>query len=173
MQNLECHPCFSESAHSSYGRIHLPVARLCNLGCRYCERSMGGPSYHSYRPAVCDRLVSPGEALELVEKYSRDHRLRVIGIAGPGEPLFNHETFETLELVGSAFPGRILCLSTNGLLLPRHAETLDQLGVSTVTVTINTLRPGTAERIYRHAIVGREVIRGPEVGPWYPGRWRG
>jgi len=164
VQNLEYHPCFSQSAHSRYGRIHLPVARLCNLGCRYCERDAGGRSYHSYRPAVCDRLVSPGEVLELVEKFSRDQRLRVIGIAGPGEPLFNPETFETLELVGSAFPGRMLCLSTNGLLLSRHAETLNRLGVSTITVTINTLRPGTAVRIYRYAIVGQKLIRGPEAG---------
>jgi nitrogen fixation protein NifB len=124
---------------------------------------VGGPSYHSYRPAVCDRILSPAEALELVDSRSREEELKVIGIAGPGEPLFNEETFQTLELLGSRYPERIFCLSTNGLLLPARAEELDRIGVSTVTVTINTLRPDTAEKIYRHAFVGGEHLFGSDA----------
>ena len=161
MQKLDLHPCYSESAHSRYGRIHLPVARSCNMGCRYCERVMGGPSYHSYRPAVCDRILSSSEAYDLVQRHAADDWLKVIGIAGPGEPLFNEETFQTLRLLGPSFPDHILCLSTNGLLLPQYAKTLHDLGVSTITVTVNTLRPSTAEKIYDFVIVDGGVLRGP------------
>jgi len=101
--------------------------------------------------------------MELVDRHSREEDLKVIGIAGPGEPLFNEETFETLELLGLRYPGYISCLSTNGLLLPSLAEELKRFNVSTVTVTINTLRPDTAEQIYRYAEVGGEHLVGREA----------
>jgi nitrogen fixation protein NifB len=112
---------------------------------------------------VCDEILSPVEALELVDRHFREEELKVIGIAGPGEPLYNEETFQTLELLGSRYPEKIFCLSTNGLLLPTLAEELKRLDVSTVTVTINTLRPGTAEKIYRHALIGGELLVGRDA----------
>jgi len=36
--------------------------------------------------------------------------VKVIGIAGPGEPLANPETFEALRLVHEEFPHLIMCL---------------------------------------------------------------
>ena len=46
--------------------------------------------------------------------------LSVVGIAGPGDALANPEaTFATLEGVRRAAPDLRLCLSTNGLALPR------------------------------------------------------
>ncbi len=64
---------------------------------------------------------------------------KVVGIAGPGEPLANSATFETLKRVKKEFPEMILCLSTNGLLLPEKIKELVEIGVSHVTVTLNTL----------------------------------
>jgi hypothetical protein len=63
--------------------------------------------------------------------------LSVIGIAGPGDPLANEETFRTLELVGKEFPELTLCLSTNGLRLPENVDRLKRLGVKFITVTMN------------------------------------
>lgn len=156
----ELHPCFSGRAHARYARIHLPVARDCNLGCNYCERLIGGASYHSYRPAVCDRIIAPTEALACVKGYCGAGELRVAGIAGPGEPLYNEETFQTLQLIGRSFPRLILCLSTNGLLLSNSLSRLIELGVGMVTVTVNTVDPGTAGAIYSHAIVDGHVLKG-------------
>jgi nitrogen fixation protein NifB len=79
-----------------------------------------------------------------------NHALRVVGIAGPGEPLYNRETFKTLALVHEHFPLLNLCLSTNGLLLPQKADLLADLGVKTVTVTINAVHPPIVEKIYAH-----------------------
>jgi nitrogen fixation protein NifB len=75
-------------------------------------------------------------------------RLKVAGIAGPGEPLANEATFRTLKVVGRRFPQLLLCLSTNGLLLPQFAQRLASLGVQTITVTVNALRPDVGARIY-------------------------
>jgi len=143
-----------------HARIHLPVARNCNLGCNYCERLIGGASYHTYRPAVCDRIISPAEALSCIKKYLRPSDLKVAGIAGPGEPLYNEETFRTLRLIRSSFPQLILCLSTNGLLLSQELPRLLDLGVTTVTVTVNTINAETADTIYSHAIINGRLLRG-------------
>jgi nitrogen fixation protein NifB len=32
------HPCFSENARHTTGRIHLPVAPKCNIQCNFCDR---------------------------------------------------------------------------------------------------------------------------------------
>ena len=121
---MENHPCYI-NGHSSYGRIHLPVASECNMKCNYCDQKIGG-RYHAFRPSVATRIISPDEALELVRKYAYNERLRVVGIAGPGEPLYNADTFKTLEKIKAAFPELIFCLSTNGLLLEEYAEMLKQ-----------------------------------------------
>lgn len=141
--------------------MHLPVAPECNLGCNYCERRIGGMTYHSYRPAVTDRILTPGEALSEVARYMENtDNLTVAGIAGPGEPLFNSTTFETLKLVRSNYPALMLCLSTNGLLLPEYAECLHDLGVRTLTVTLNTIDPEVGERIYAHVEHDGQVLEG-------------
>jgi nitrogen fixation protein NifB len=142
------HPCFEEKAHFVYGRIHLPVARHCNMKCRYCSREIG-ISYHSYRPAVAREVITPEEAVSQVFRHL-DDTLKVVGIAGPGEPLYNESTFETLGLVHEMFPDLMLCVATNGLLLPEKVEILSDLGVKTVTVTVNTVIPETVPKIYAH-----------------------
>lgn len=163
MKALTLHPCFSETAHSKYGRIHLPVAPKCNLGCNYCERLIGGPSYHSYRPAICTEIITPEQALEAVSSLRDRGELKVVGVAGPGEPLYNEETFEALGLVHRRFEELILCTSTNGLLLPSRLADLLRVGVSTLTVTVNTTRVSTAEKLYDHAILGGERVSGREA----------
>ena len=141
------HPCFSNQAHTRYGRIHLPVAPKCNIRCNYCD--IRYDCVNESRPGVTSRLISPEQALAYVKrKDKKEHRLEVIGIAGPGEPLFNDKTFETFHLIHRNYPSRIKCLSTNGLLLRDRAQDLASCGVSAVTVTVNTLKPSTAIRIY-------------------------
>ena len=79
------HPCFSAHAHFRYGRIHLPVAPKCNIRCGYCDRRFD--CANESRPGVTSAVVSPEEALVRVERaLCQDNRLRVVGIAGPGEP---------------------------------------------------------------------------------------
>ncbi len=162
LANIDRHPCYSRSAHFRYGRIHLPVASECNLGCNYCERQIGGMSYHSYRPAVTDRILTPEEALSEVAQSLENVNLTVVGIAGPGEPLYNPSTFEILSLVRDNYPELMLCLSTNGLLLPEYAAWLREVGVATVTVTVNTIDPEIGARIYAYVKHNGEVLKGVE-----------
>lgn len=156
---LKVHPCFSHQACArGYGRIHLPVAPKCNVKCNYCERKIG--SCYTIRPGVSSKVISPVEGLRLVSKYAKDVSLRVIGIAGPGEPLFNIETFQTLRLLHNYYPDRFLCICTNGLLLPDYIEELFELGVRACTVTVNAIDPKIATNFYSYIRYGNQKLKG-------------
>jgi nitrogen fixation protein NifB len=144
---LKTHPCFSVEAHTKFGRMHLPVAPACNIQCRYCVRKYD--CANESRPGITSRVLTPSEAVERVEAFvERNDRISVIGIAGPGDPLANEATFETLSALRWGFPHLTLCVSTNGLLLPERLTDLIRAGVKSLTVTINAVLPESAERIY-------------------------
>jgi nitrogen fixation protein NifB len=152
------HPCYAEQARSTRGRMHLAVAPACNLGCRYCERTVGPRAQAVGGPGAAARVLSPPEAAGLVDEVAAKGWLSVVGIAGPGEPLANPQTFETLGLVRGRHPALLLCTSTNGLLLPESLPRLLECGVSALTVTINAVRHDTAEQLYGWAFVrGRRL----------------
>lgn len=147
LRQIKEHPCFSAGACHAFGRMHLAVAPKCNIQCNYCIREFD--CVNESRPGVTSQVLSPEEAVERVRDVIRDFPyVKVIGIAGPGEPLFNEETFGTLQLLKEDFPHLIKCLSTNGLLLPEKVELLKDLGVSNITVTMSAVDPGIGEKIY-------------------------
>lgn len=158
---FKIHPCCSAEAHFKVGRIHLPVASKCNIACNYCDRKTG--LHHCYRPSVASRILTPLEAYELITSYAEEKWLKVVGIAGPGEPLFNPETFETLELVREADEEIILCICTNGLLLPDYAAKLAKLGVKVVTITINAVEVEIAMEIYAYVRYKGKKLSGFEA----------
>jgi nitrogen fixation protein NifB len=93
--------------------------------------------------------MAPDEALEHVRAVTTNNpAIKIVGIAGPGEPLANAQTFETFALVQRNFPEFLLCLSTNGLLLPDTCESLLRLRVATITISINAVDAVIAGQIY-------------------------
>ena len=95
---LQEHPCYSEAAHTAYARMHIPVAPKCNIQCNFCNRKFD--CSNESRPGVTSEVLTPEQAAAKIA-YVRERvpNLKVIGIAGPGDPLANEETFETLALV--------------------------------------------------------------------------
>ena len=148
-KSLSDHPCFGGD-HSASGRIHLPVAPGCNIKCGFCERKFD--CANESRPGVTSRILSPQEGLERVNLVLRHPqvgpKLKVVGIAGPGDPLANPRTFETFRLIKAAHPQMTLCLSTNGLLLPEKLPELIELDLHSLTVTVNALTAETGAKVY-------------------------
>jgi nitrogen fixation protein NifB len=148
-KTIHGHPCFGGD-HRISGRIHLAVAPRCNIQCGYCTRRHD--CVNESRPGVTSRILTPAQALQTVRTVMQNRKLgpviKVVGIAGPGDPLANDETFETFRLVGVEFPLLIKCLSTNGLLLPDKIHLLREIGLQSLTVTLNALDPEIGARIY-------------------------
>ncbi len=159
---LDTHPCYNEKACSKFARMHLPVAPACNIQCNYCNRKYD--CTNESRPGVTSDVLTPEQAVEKV-RYVRSKipYLSVLGFAGPGDPLANEATFKTLELVGKEFPDMTLCLSTNGLNLPKYVDRLKALGVKFITVTINAVDPEVGAKMYSFVVYEGKVLRGVEA----------
>ena len=167
------HPCYYEEAHREYARMHVPVAPACNIQCRFCNRAFD--CSNETRPGVTSKILNPAEAVAKVGRVRESlPNLKVVGVAGPGEPLANGETFETLRRMRQAQPDLMLCLATNGLRLPEHVDELRQIGVGYVTVTVNALDADIGSQIYSLVRWNGEVQRGREAFETLSARqWRG
>lgn len=154
------HPCFNSDRRHSTGRIHLPVAPHCNIQCNYCDRKYD--CLNESRPGVTSTVLEPKQALAYLNKVlERVPAIKVVGIAGPGDPFATPEpTLETLQLVREKYPEMLLCVASNGLNLTPYTARLAELQVSHVTVTINTLRPETGAKIYAWVRDHKTIYRG-------------
>ncbi|MFH0974232.1 MAG: radical SAM protein [Spirochaetota bacterium] len=161
--NANSHPCFSADARHKFGRIHLPVAPLCNMQCGYCNRKTD--CINESRPGVTSAVLTPVQAVKYLDSViEKLGNISVVGIAGSGDPFANpSETINTLSLVRDKYPDIILCVATNGLEVAEYAEELAKLKVSHVTVTVNALNAKTGGRIYEWARYGRKMYRGEDA----------
>ncbi|WP_340818873.1 nitrogenase cofactor biosynthesis protein NifB [Methanolobus sp. WCC4] len=156
------HPCYSKEAQHKFGRIHLAVAPKCNIQCNYCDRKFD--CVNESRPGVTSEVLSPEAALEKTKQVLDAYPfIKVVGVAGPGDPLANDETFKTLELIKNEFPDVTLCLSTNGLALPERMDDLLRVGVTTLTVTMNAIDPAIEAQLIGHVLYKGKVYRGLEA----------
>ncbi|MDR1676855.1 MAG: radical SAM protein [Deltaproteobacteria bacterium] len=155
---LNSHPCFSTHCQPTTGRIHLPVAPSCNIFCRFCSR---GLTTKINRPGQAAKVLTPEQALGVVEAaLLLCPELRVVGIAGPGDPLASAEALDTLILIKEKYPQLINCLSTNGLSLASSMERIMAAKIQTITVTVNAVKPVILESLNRGVLVKGSFIGG-------------
>ncbi len=139
------HPCFAKGHGAGTGRIHLPVSPGCNIFCKFCNRVIDDKEN---RPGVTSNILTPDEAVEVTRRaLALCPEITVAGIAGPGDTLATHYALETFEKIGKEFPQLLKCMSTNGLLLPKYVEEIKEVGVDTLTVTVNAVDPRIQKQI--------------------------
>ncbi len=157
--DLTQHPCFNSDVRHRTGRIHLPVAPRCNIQCNYCDRKFD--CANESRPGVTSSVLSPNQAIAYLDRaVEKAPYLKVVGIAGPGDPFANpEETMETLCLVREKYPEMLLCVATNGLNAEPYVPELAQLQVSHVTLTVNAVDPVIGAQIYAWVRDGRAIYR--------------
>lgn len=150
-KRTKAHPCYTKGSGSCQtARMHLPIAPKCNIQCNYCVRKFN--CVNESRPGVTTQVLKPQQAVEKFLAVKNAYpNLSVVGIAGPGDALANfEETKETLQAIRGIDKDITFCLSTNGLMLPIYASELLALGVTHVTVTMNTVDPQIGGEIYKH-----------------------
>lgn len=150
----EFHPCYNYEFRN-YHRLHLPIAPKCNLSCKYCDRKYN--CVNENRPGVTSKVIDPIEAYDKTLEYYRfnRHLFSTIGIADPGDCLANFDKlYIFLDLVqkNENLSKLNICIATNGLYLSKYATELLKLGVSHITVTINSCCVDTYKKIYDYII---------------------
>ena len=133
------HPCYAKGDMSGKGRMHLPISPSCNIECRFCDRKF---NTYEKRPGVTSTVITPQEAIEAIHKALEIcPQIHVAGIAGPGDTLASPYALETFRLIKKEFPQLIKCMSTNGLLLAEKADEVIEVGIDSLTVTVNAVDP--------------------------------
>jgi cyclic pyranopterin phosphate synthase len=131
--------------------LRISVTDRCNMRCRYCMPEA------DYVWLPRESILSFEEIDRLVGVMTRlgVRKARLTG----GEPLLRHDLPTLVRLLARHEPIRDIALTTNGILLARHAEALRSAGLRRVTVSLDTLRP---ERMIEFARSARhaEVIQG-------------
>ena len=78
--------------------------------------------------------------------------ITVAGIAGPRDTLASDYALETFRLVKEKFPQLIKCMSTNGLLLYEKADKVIEVGVDSLTVTVNAVDPEIEAKLNQYIL---------------------
>ena len=145
----QSHPCFG-GHKNNVGRIHLPVSPGCNIACRFCDRVINDVEE---RPGVTSKVITPTESLEILDKALRIcPEITVASIAGPGDTLASDYALKTFRGVKERFPQLIKCMSTNGLLLEEKAEEVIEIGIDSLTVTVNAVDPEIEAKLNKYII---------------------
>jgi cyclic pyranopterin phosphate synthase len=115
----------------SYMRIS--VTELCNLRCRYCM-----PEEGVLKKAHADMLTED-ETITAVEAAAAlgITKIRITG----GEPLVKRNIVSICCRTAEVEGIKKLCLTTNGILLPKLAKELKEAGVNRVNLSLDTLDP--------------------------------
>ena len=153
------HPCFGGHKNNA-GRIHLPVSPGCNIACRFCDRTINDVEE---RPGVTSKILTPEEASEIVGKaLDICPDIKVAGIAGPGDTLASDNAFNTFRIIKEKYPDLIKCMSTNGLLLSERAQDVIDVGIDSLTVTVNAIDPKIEAKLNSFIIFHGKKIEGEE-----------
>ncbi len=153
------HPCFG-GHKNNVGRIHLPVSPGCNIACRFCDRVIND---YEDRPGVTSTVITPEESIDILRKALEVcPEITVAGIAGPGDTLATDFALETFRLVKKEFPQLIKCMSTNGLLLYERADEILDVGIDSLTVTVNAVDPEIEAKLNKFVIYHGKRYDGTE-----------
>ena len=121
--------------------LRLSVTELCNLRCRYCMPAEG----------VCKKshaeMLTEDETIQAVEAAASlgITKLRITG----GEPLVKRNIVSICRRAAAVEGIREVCLTTNGVLLPKLAGELREAGVSRINLSLDTLDPEKYAHITR------------------------
>jgi cyclic pyranopterin phosphate synthase len=128
--------------------LRISVTDRCNMRCRYCMPE------DTYVWLPRESILTFEEIARLVRVFAGlgVHKVRLTG----GEPLLRQDLPALVEMIARDSRLTDLAMTTNGLLLAKHAADLRRAGLGRVTVSLDTLRPErmlTFARSARHADV--------------------
>src|SRR5215203_1236598 len=122
--------------------LRLSVTDRCNLRCSYCMPEAD----YTWLPR--HDLLQFEEMSSLVDVFARAgvDRVRITG----GEPLLRRDLPELIRMIASKPAVRDLALTTNGVMLADHVESLHQAGLHRLTVSLDTLRADRFQALTRY-----------------------
>lgn len=148
-----------DTLHRPLSSLRLSVTDRCNMRCRYC---MPEDDY-VWLPRASILTFEELERLVTVFTGQGVCKVRLTG----GEPLLRHDLPTLVGMIARNQRVTDLAMTTNGLLLAKHAAPLKAAGLQRVTVSLDTLRPErmlTFAKSPRHADVLEGIAAARQAG---------
>lgn len=115
--------------------LRLSVTDRCNLRCQYCMPE------EDYVWLPKSDVLSFEEITRIVDQFVKlgVDKVRLTG----GEPLLRSQLPVLIGMLAERPELRDIAMTTNGVLLPKHAQELKDAGLHRLTVSLDTLDPDT------------------------------
>jgi len=136
------------------GSLRISLTDRCNLRCQYCMPE------EEYVWLPRRDLLTFDEIVRITEAFVSlgVDRIRLTG----GEPLLRAGAADLVRRLAELPGVADLAMTTNGVLLARHADSLRAAGLRRVTVSLDTLRPDRFQALSQRA-THHEVLAGIEA----------
>ena len=124
----------TDTLNRSLRDLRISVTDRCNFRCVYCmPKEIFGPDHQFLHR---DQILTFEEITRLARIFTA-HGVRKIRLTG-GEPLVRKDLPDLISMLAQ-IPDLDLTLTTNGSLLPKHAQALKDAGLKRVTVSLDSL----------------------------------
>ncbi|MCL2662989.1 MAG: GTP 3',8-cyclase MoaA [Oscillospiraceae bacterium] len=130
--------------------LRLSVTDKCNLRCIYCMPESGVARLRH------EDILSVEEIADVVQACSACgiNKVRITG----GEPLVRRGIIEICKRVAGTKGISEVCLTTNGILMPKFADELKTAGVNRINISLDSLRHATYNEITRDNALDEALI---------------
>jgi len=139
--------------------LRVSVTDRCNLRCPYCmPREVFGTQFR-FLPR--EQLLTFEEITRVV-RAAAAHGVAKVRLTG-GEPLLRRELERLIEMLARVDGVSDLAMTTNGLLLARHAQRLRDAGLRRVTVSLDALEQDTLRAMSDGPVSPARILDAIEV----------
>lgn len=137
--------------------LRISVTDKCNFRCSYCmPAEIFGPDYPFLQR---NELLSFEELERLSTIFVQSLGVKKIRITG-GEPLMRKDLPLLIEKL-SGIPGLDdIAMTTNGSLLPKHAQALKEAGLKRVSISLDSLKDEVFGKINGRGVTVQTVLDG-------------
>ena len=121
--------------------LRISITDRCNLRCIYCMPSDGVP-------LVAHQDILSYEEILLVVRAAAEIGMNKIRITG-GEPLVRAGVVDLVRMISEVEGISEISMTTNGILLYKHAARLAEAGLQRINISLDTMRPERFKQITR------------------------
>ena len=145
----------TDSFGRKHGYLRISLTDRCNLRCTYCMPEEG----LAWTPP--EKILTAEEIIRLARIFTQ-HGIDKIRLTG-GEPLLRGDLLDINSQL-APLPGlKVLAMTTNGIGLETKADALKKAGLTTLTISLDTLIPERFQHIAKRDKF-QNVLKGIEAG---------
>jgi GTP 3',8-cyclase len=140
--------------------LRISVTDKCNFRCTYCmPAEIFGPDYPFLKR---DELLSYEEIERLTKIFVHSLGVQKIRITG-GEPLMRKNLHHLINKISKINGVVDIAMTTNGSLLPKHAQALKESGLTRVSISLDSLNDEVFGKINGRGVTVKAVLDGIEA----------